>query len=172
MSVALKTATKPYKTPSALPAYGVADGAQSWRYGLRARERATVERALAILGSTMRNPGGVYGTPCAVKAYLSLHLGGDPCERFSVLYLDSQHRAVAYECHFAGTLTQASVYPREIVHAALKHCAASVVFAHNHPSGNLRPSRADETLTQTLKAALALVDVQVLDHVIVNRPGF
>ena len=62
MSVALKTATKPYKTPSALPAYGVADGAQSWRYGLRARERATVERALAILGSTMRNPGGVYIT--------------------------------------------------------------------------------------------------------------
>ncbi len=163
-----KSTHKTYKVAPTLPAYGVADGAQSWRYSLRARERATVERALAILGSSLRSPGVTYGNPCAVKAYLSLHLGGDPCERFAVLYLDSQNRAVAYECHFAGTLTQTSVYPREIVRAALQHHAASVVLAHNHPSGNLQPSRADESLTQTLKAALALVDVHVLDHVIVG----
>ncbi|NUN60804.1 MAG: hypothetical protein HUU13_06815 [Burkholderiaceae bacterium] len=155
----------------AMPAYGVADGVQSWRYGLRARERATVDRALAILGRHLRALGDVFDCPDTVRDYLALRLGADPCERFAVLYLDSQHRAIAYECHFTGTLTQTSVHPREIVAVALKHGAAAVVLAHNHPSGNLSPSRADELLTQTLKNALALVDVRVLDHIIVSGKG-
>ena len=85
-----------------------------------------------------------------------------------MLFLDSQHRLLALEELFRGTLTQTSVYPREVVVQALAHNAASVVLTHNHPSGATRPSRADEALTQTLKNALALVDVRVLDHVIVG----
>jgi hypothetical protein len=86
-----------------------------------------------------------------------------------VLFLDAQKRLIAMEELFRGTLTQTSVYPREVVQRALQREAASVVLAHNHPSGTVQPSRADEALTQTLKAALALVDVRVLDHVIVRR---
>lgn len=152
----------------AMPAYGVADGVQSWRFYLKARERAAVDRALSILGSLLREPEGVFTSPDAAKDYLSLQLGADPCERFSVLYLDSQHRTIAYECHFSGTLTQTSVYPREVVTAALKHQAASVILAHNHPSGVVKPSAADLALTQSLKHALALVDVRVLDHIVVG----
>lgn len=155
----------------AMPAYGVADGVQSWRYGLRARERATVDRALAILGRHLRALGDVLDCVDTVRDYLALRLGADPCERFAVVYLDSQHRAIAYECHFTGTLTQTSVHPREIVVAALKHGAAAVILAHNHPSGSLRPSRADELLTEALKGALALVDVRVLDHIILGGRG-
>jgi DNA repair protein RadC len=84
------------------------------------------------------------------------------------LFLDSQHKLLAFEELFRGTLTQTSVYPREVVLRALHHQAAAVVLAHNHPSGSVQPSRADEALTSTLKAALALVDVRVLDHVIVG----
>ena len=89
---------------------------------------------------------------------------------FALLLLDSQHRLIALEELFRGTLSQTSVYPREVALRALHHHAAAVVLAHNHPSGSVQPSRADEALTQTLKAALALVDVRVLDHVIV-APG-
>ena len=153
----------------AMPAYGVADGVQSWRYNLKARERAVVDRALALLGGILREPDGVFTSPDAAKDYLSLQLGADPCERFSVLYLNCQHRTIAYECHFSGTLTQTSVYPREIVTAALKHQASAVVLAHNHPSGSVEPSNADVALTQSMKHALALVDVRVLDHIIVGR---
>ena len=110
----------------------------------------------------------VFETPDAVKHYLQLHLAGKPHEVFSVLFLDVQNRLLAMEELFRGTLTQTSVYPREIVLRALHHQAAAVVLAHNHPSGSVQPSRADEALTQTLKAALALVDVRVLDHVIVG----
>jgi DNA repair protein RadC len=90
---------------------------------------------------------------------------------FAVLFLDAQNRLIAMDELFRGTLTQTSVYPREVVLRALRHEAASVVLAHNHPSGTVQPSRADEALTQTLKAALALVDVRVLDHVIVAPGG-
>ena len=110
----------------------------------------------------------VFATPDAVKHYLQLHLAGKPHEVFAVLFLDVQNRLLALEELFRGTLTQTSVYPREVVLRALHHSASSVVLAHNHPSGTAQPSRADEALTQTLKAALALVDVRVLDHVIVG----
>jgi DNA repair protein RadC len=110
----------------------------------------------------------VFGTPGAVKHYLQLHLGARQHEVFAVLFLDTQNRLLALEELFRGTLTQTSVYPREVVLRALHHQAAAVVLTHNHPSGSAQPSRADEALTSTLKAALALVDVRVLDHVIVG----
>jgi DNA repair protein RadC len=111
----------------------------------------------------------VFATPDAVKHFLQLHLSAKPHEVFAVLFLDVQNRLLALEELFRGTLTQTSVYPREVVLRALHHAASSVVLAHNHPSGNAQPSRADEALTSTLKAALALVDVRVLDHVIVAQ---
>ena len=112
----------------------------------------------------------VFSSPGAVKHYLQLHLSRKPHEVFAVLFLDAQNKLIALEEMFRGTLTQTSVYPREVVVKALQHQAAAVVLAHNHPSGTVQPSRADEALTQTLKAALALVDVRVLDHIIV-APG-
>ena len=110
----------------------------------------------------------VFATPDAVKQYLQLQLSARPHEVFVVLFLDVQNRMLALEELFRGTLTQTSVYPREVVLRALHHQASAVVLAHNHPSGTAQPSRADEALTQTLKAALALIDVRVLDHVIVG----
>jgi DNA repair protein RadC len=112
----------------------------------------------------------VFGSPDAVKSYLQLHLAHRPHEVFAALFLDAQNRLIAMDELFRGTLTQTSVYPREVVLRALHRQAASVVLAHNHPSGAVQPSRADEALTHTLKAALSLVDVRVLDHVIV-APG-
>ncbi len=112
----------------------------------------------------------VFAEPQAVKHYLQLHLAAKGHEVFAVLFLDSQNKLLAMEELFRGTLTQTSVYPREVVIRALHHGAAAVVLAHNHPSGSVQPSRADEALTHTLKAALALVDVRVLDHIIVG-PG-
>jgi DNA repair protein RadC len=110
-----------------------------------------------------------FHTPGAVKQYLQLQLAHKNHEVFAVLFLDSQNRMLAMEELFRGTLSQTSVYPREVVMRALHHQAAAVVFSHNHPSGSVQPSRADEHLTQTLKASLALVDVRVLDHIIVGQ---
>jgi len=106
-------------------------------------------------------------SPDAVRDYLRLALAARECEVFVVLFLDSQHRLIAADELFRGTLAQTSVYPREVVKAALAHNAAAVIFAHNHPSGVAEPSRADELLTQALKSALALVDVRTLDHFVV-----
>jgi len=135
----------------------------------RAELVAVLELARRALAQQLKDRE-VFTSPGAVKQYLQLHLGRKPHEVFAVLFLDAQNRLVAMEELFRGTLTQTSVYPREVVQQALKHGAAAVVLAHNHPSGTVQPSRADEALTQTLKAALALVDVRVLDHVIV-APG-
>ncbi len=109
----------------------------------------------------------VLGSPESVRQWLRLKLGTLPHEVFAALWLDAQNRLIAYEELFRGTLTQTSVYPREIVKHALACNAAGVLFAHNHPSGVAEPSRADETLTQSLKQALALIDVKVLDHFII-----
>lgn len=106
-------------------------------------------------------------SPDAVRDYLRLILSQLPHETFVVLFLDSQNRLLAAREMFRGTLTQTSVYPREIVKAALTHNAAAVVFAHNHPSGVPEPSRADELLTLALKQALALVDIRTLDHFVI-----
>lgn len=109
----------------------------------------------------------VFKSPQQVRYYLILKLGGLTREVFLVLFLDTQNQLVATEEMFTGTLTQTSVYPREVVKRALHHNAASVIFAHNHPSGIAQQSQADELLTKQLKQALALVDVRVLDHFIV-----
>ncbi|MFP5472520.1 MAG: RadC family protein [Gammaproteobacteria bacterium] len=111
-----------------------------------------------------------FETPDAVAQYLQLHLAHKPHEVFAVLFLDTRHHLLAMEELFRGTLAQTSVYPREVVQRALHHGAAAVVLAHNHPSGDVQPSRADQQLTDALKAALALLDIRVLDHVIVG-PG-
>jgi len=109
----------------------------------------------------------VLNSPKQVRDYLCLKLGALPHEVFVVLFLDAQNRVLAQEELFTGTLTQTSVYPREVVKRVLHHNAASVIFAHNHPSGIAQQSRADELLTTALKQALALVDVRVLDHFVV-----
>ena len=134
----------------------------------RAELVAVLELARRALSQQLKERE-VFSSPGAVKQYLQLQLAAKAHEVFAVLFLDAQNRLVAMEELFRGTLTQTSVYPREVVLHALKHGAASVVLAHNHPSGTVQPSRADEALTQTLKAALALVDVRVLDHVIVAQ---
>jgi DNA repair protein RadC len=109
----------------------------------------------------------VFQSPQQVRDYLVLKLGALTREVFMVLFLDAQNRLHAAEELFSGTLTQTSVYPREVVKRAIHHNAASVILAHNHPSGAVQQSAADELLTQQLKQALALVDVRVLDHFIV-----
>ena len=106
-------------------------------------------------------------SPGAVRDYLRLTLGRKDEEIFVCLWLDAQHKVVSVEEAFHGTLTQTSVYPREIVKAALKRNAAAVIFAHNHPSGVAQPSQADELLTRNLREALALIEVKVLDHFII-----
>ncbi|MGJ7489332.1 RadC family protein [Variovorax sp. ZT4R33] len=134
----------------------------------RAEITAVLELARRALAERLRERT-VFDSPDAVGDYLQLHLAARPHEVFAALFLDAQHRLIAMEELFRGTLSQTSVYPREVVVRALHHHAAAVVLAHNHPSGGVEPSRADELLTQTLKAALALVDVRVLDHVVVGR---
>jgi DNA repair protein RadC len=106
-------------------------------------------------------------SPGAVRDYLRLAIGARPHEVFVCIWLDAQHRVIKFEEPFRGTLTQTSVYPREVVKAALTCNAAAVIFAHNHPSGVAQPSQADELLTANLKEALALIEVKVLDHLII-----
>jgi DNA repair protein RadC len=109
----------------------------------------------------------VLSSPQQVRDYLLLTLGNLTREVFMALFLDTQNRLLASEEMFTGTLTQTSVYPREIVKRALYYNSANIIFAHNHPSGQVQQSQADEQLTQHLKMALALVDIGVLDHFIV-----
>jgi DNA repair protein RadC len=130
--------------------------------------QAVMEMARRALRESM-NRSDVLSTPEAVKAYLRLKLQNLPREVFVVIFVDAQNRVLALEELFAGTLTQTSVYPREVVKQALAHNAAAVIFAHNHPSGVAEPSQADEDLTRVLRQALALIDVRVLDHFVVGR---
>jgi DNA repair protein RadC len=127
---------------------------------------AILEIARRCLAESL-DAGPALGTPTAVRDYLRLSLGSRPHEVFVALFLDAQHRVLRIEELFRGTLTQTSVYPREVVKAALSANAAAAIFAHNHPSGVAQPSSADELLTRRLKDALALVDVRVLDHFVV-----
>ena len=134
----------------------------------RAEVAAVLELARrSMAGELAARP--VFDSPGKVKEYLCLQLGAREHEVFAVLFLDAQSRLIALEEMFRGTLTQTSVYPREIVKRSLERGAAAVILAHNHPSGAAEPSRADEFLTQTLKSALALVDVRVLDHLVVGN---
>jgi DNA repair protein RadC len=134
----------------------------------RAEMAAVIELARRSLVQQL-SAKPVFDSPTAVKEYVRLQLAERDHEVFTVLFLDAQSRLIRLEEMFRGTLTQTSVYPREVLKRALDLQAASVIFAHNHPSGAAEPSRADEFLTQTLKSALALVDVRVLDHLVVGR---
>ncbi len=125
-----------------------------------------VAGALRILEARAHH-GAALTAPSAVRDYLRLSLSDREHEVFVCIWLDARHRALVLEELFRGTLSQTSVYPREIVKAALARNAAAVIFAHNHPSGAAQPSQADELLTRSLKESLALVDVKVLDHFIV-----
>ena len=142
--------------------------------GLGPAKYAQLQAALEIAKRTLReklNAGVSMSAPGAVRDYLRLMLHGRPHEVFVAVFLDAQHRVVAAEELFRGTLTQTRVYPREVVKRALHFNAAAIIFAHNHPSGVAEPSRADEALTAALKQALALVDVRVLDHFVVAGDG-
>ena len=127
---------------------------------------AILEAAQKLLETRARY-GSALTSPGAVRDYLRLSLSDRPHEVFVCIWLDAQHRVMEFEELFRGTLTQTSVYPREVVKAALAKNAAAVIFAHNHPSGVAQPSQADELLTRNLKEALSLIDVKVLDHFIV-----
>jgi DNA repair protein RadC len=132
----------------------------------RAQFEAAIELARRCLKNEIRSASALT-SPGAVRDYLRLAIAERQHEVFVCLWLDAQHRVITCEELFRGTLTQTSVYPREIVKAGLKANAAAVIFAHNHPSGVAQPSQADELLTRNLKEALALVEVKVLDHFIV-----
>jgi len=132
--------------------------------------QAVLEMSRRALGEEMQT-GDALNSPRAVRDYLQLLLRGLEQEVFMVIFLDAQHRVLAAEELFRGTLTQTSVYPREVVKRTLFHNAAAVILAHNHPSGVAEPSQSDRLLTDALKQALALVDVRVLDHFIVAGAG-
>jgi DNA repair protein RadC len=135
----------------------------------RAELAAVAELARRALAQRLAERPAL-NTPQAVGDYVQLHLAHLPYEVFALVLLDAQLRLIALEPLFRGTLSQASVYPREVVQTALRHHAAAVVLAHNHPSGVAEPSGADIALTQQLRSALALVDVRVIDHLVV-APG-
>ena len=128
--------------------------------------QAVMEMARQTLAEDMQNSDAL-STPTAVRDYLRLMLRSKEYEVFCCVYLDAQNRVIAVEELFRGTLTQTSVYPREIIKRALAHNAAALILAHNHPSGVAEPSQADHALTRRLAEALALVDIRVLDHFIV-----
>jgi len=132
----------------------------------RAQLAAALELARRAIGEDLK-AGALLTSPGAVRDYLRLAIGARQQEVFVCIWLDAQHRVIRFEEPFRGTLTQTSVYPREIVKSALEANAAAVIFAHNHPSGAAQPSQADELLTRSLKEALALVDIKVLDHFII-----
>lgn len=134
----------------------------------RAEMLAVMELAKRATAQQLRERE-VFSSPEAVKHYLQLHLGHRPHEVFAVLFLDSQNRLIAMEEMFRGSLSQTSVYPREVALRALHHHAASVILTHNHPSGSVQPSPADKALTTNLQSALALLDVRVVDHIIVAQ---
>lgn len=137
--------------------------------GLAKHERAVIDAALLIIEARLRSRGGVvFDSPALMKDFWRLQIGGLEHEVFAVMFLDSQHHLIEFEQMFRGTLAHTSVHPREVVKRALALNAAAVVFGHNHPSGTCEPSRADELVTHELRAALRLIDVRVLDHMVVG----
>ena len=156
-------ADAPLAKLAATPGIGTAKAAQL---------KASFELARRALAQEMASRETIFSAPGKVRDWLRLRLATRPSEVFMALWLDAQNRLLRAEELFTGTLTQTSVYPREVVKAAIACNAAAVILAHNHPSGVAEPSRADEMLTCSLKEALALVDVKVLDHFIVagNAP--
>lgn len=135
----------------------------------RAQLLAILELSRRVLLQKMRKRD-LLNNPDSVKQFLQLQMGAYSQEVFAVVLMDVQYRLLSFQEMFKGTLNQTSVYPREVVKLALDQGAAAVILAHNHPSGDVRPSAADSALTRTLQTALSMVDVKVLDHIIVG-PG-
>jgi DNA repair protein RadC len=161
--VACPTGTGPLLVSDAAAQSGLTDRRSSV---LAHRLDVARELLLRDLHEQMRT-GPVMSSPQAVRDWLRLYCAGLEHEVFLVLYLDAHNRLIEAEELFRGTLTQTSVYPREVVKGALARNSGALAFAHNHPSGEAQPSQADELLTQTLKSALSLVDVRVIDHFVV-----
>lgn len=135
---------------------------------LPSAEQQTIREALTLLESQLREPGASFTSVHAVRDWLRLQLASLEREEFVVLFLDNQHRLVAHETLFTGTLSHTEVHPREVVKAALKHNCAAVIVAHSHPSGLAEPSEADRRITERLKQALDLVDIRLPDHLVVG----
>ena len=162
------TTSQPEGSDRALWALFVAEASGSYR-------PATADELVGAALQAMRRAtaaGEILSSPQAVGQRMQLELGALEHEVFAVAFVDAQHRLLSVEQMFRGTLSCTSVYPREVVKRALQLNAGAVFLGHNHPSGSLEPSRADEHLTQTLKTALALIDVRVLDHLVVGRHGW
>lgn len=132
-----------------------------------ANDDEVLKAAQLVLAARVKG-SAVMDSPSVVRDFLRARMGGLPYEIFAVLHLDSQHRVIDYVEMFRGTVSQTSVYPREVVKDAMNKNSSALILAHNHPSGSAAPSRADEMLTQALKSACAMVDVKVLDHVVVG----
>ena len=128
-----------------------------------------IRQAIALLEQRVFKAGPLLDQPQAVKDYPRLKLVAEPNEVFAIVFMNSQHRVLAYEPMFKGTLDSTAVYPRVVVQRALELNAGAVIFSHQHPSGCTEPSSADRVLTDRLKAALSLIDVRVLDHIIVGQ---
>ena len=128
-----------------------------------------IQQAITLLENRVFKAGPALGSPAAVRDYLHLKLVAEPNEVFAVVFLNSQHQVLAYEPMFKGTVHSTTVHARPILQRALELNAAAVILSHQHPSGCTEPSSADRALTQTLRAALSLIDVRVLDHLIVGQ---
>ncbi|MEH4989309.1 RadC family protein [Enterobacter ludwigii] len=135
---------------------------------LPASAQQTIREALTLLECQLREPGASFTSSHAVRDWMRLQLAALEREEFTVLFLDNQHRLIAHETLFRGTINSMAVYPREVVKAGLKHNAAAAVLAHNHPSGYAEPSSADRQMTTRLQQALELVDIRLLDHLVVG----
>lgn len=131
-------------------------------------EQTVIDHALTILESRLHKPQHTFKNPHDVRNYLRLNLANKEHEVFAVLYLDNQNGMINLTQMFRGTIDAATVYPREVVKAALQFNAAAVIFAHNHPSGVSEPSQADKLITERLQQALSLVDIRTLDHFIIG----
>lgn len=136
--------------------------------GLPPSAQQTIREALTLLEHQLREPGASFTSSNAVRDWLRLNPATLEREALSVLWLDNQHRLIAHDTLFPGTINTITVHPREVVRAGLKHNAAAAVLAHNHPSGEAEPSKADRKITERLKQALDLVDIRLLDHLVVG----
>ncbi|MGY0147502.1 RadC family protein [Edwardsiella tarda] len=128
----------------------------------------TIRKALTLLERQLREPGASFTSSHAVRDWLHLQLASLEREEFTVLFLDNQHRLIAHETLFTGTISHTQVHPREVVKAGLKHNAAAIIVAHCHPSGHAEPSNADRQVTTRIQQALDLVDIRLLDHLVVS----
>lgn len=131
-------------------------------------DQQTIREALTLLTCQLREPGAAFTSSSSVRDWLRLQLASLEREEFTALFLDKQHRLIAHETLFTGTINHTQVHPREVVKAGLKYNCAAVIVAHCHPSGLAEPSKADRQVTTRIQQALDLVDIRLLDHLVVG----